>query len=295
MSEPFTVRPMPQSDGTHAALFGPWFLKSAYQPVFDLSSGRAVIAGFEALVRPFIAGHAATPARLFANTSGENRRTLETLTRDLHIANAKTLPVQGGILLINIDPSAFADRLEIAEAINSVRRQWSKTGAPAQQLVCEITEKKAKSPVLLFALADAIRANGFRLAVDDFGSDNSDVERLAKLKPDLVKFDGPWLKGLMATHSGYAHIKSMTQRFAGLGIETVFEGIEHLWQLELCETAGATYVQGHALAGAEIAPTSFGRFGKPDKLGDARARLVREAVSGNANVSLKPTFGLKIA
>ena len=97
----------------------------------------------------------------------------------------------------------------------------------------------------------------------------------------------------METKPGYSHIKDMTRRFIERGIETVFEGIEQLWQLELSESAGATYVQGYALARPEIAPTTFDRFVTLTPAEAARAKLVRDAVA--ARVELKPRFGLKIA
>lgn len=295
MYEPLPHKLQPLADGTWSAIFGPWTLRSAYQPIFDLSSGKAVIAGFEALVRPFIAGRASTPAILFANTYGEtNRQTLETLTRELHIANAQTLPVRGAMLFINLDPSAIADRFEVGSAISAIRRAFARTGADPHQLVCEVTERKAKSPAILFALADAIRANGFQLAVDDFGAANSDADRLAKLRPGIVKFDGRWVARLMRTKPGYAQLKDMTRQFAGFGIKTVFEGMEQLEQLELSEAAGATYVQGYALARPEIAPTTFDRFTTLSPAGAARARLVRDAVAASNRV-IKPAFGLKIA
>ncbi len=55
-------------------------------------------------------------------------------------------------------------------------------------------------------------------------------------------------------------------------VRIVFEGIEQLWQLELSESAGATYVQGYALARPEIAPTTFGRFAE-SKVQTARDAL----------------------
>ena len=121
MYEPLPFKMLRLSDGTHSAQFGPWTLRSAYQPIFDLSSGKAVIAGFEALVRPFIAGRASTPAILFGNTYGHNnQQALETLTRELHIENAGMLPVRGAMLFINLDPSAIADRFEVGSAISAI-------------------------------------------------------------------------------------------------------------------------------------------------------------------------------
>ncbi len=264
-------------NGTHGALFGSWQLKSAFQPIFTLGTGHAEIAGFEALIRPFLAGRAASPATLFRTVKGGERGALETVTRDLHMRNAATLPVKGALLFINLDPSAFSDLLEISQALASVRRQWAKTGNAPRRLVCEITEGKAKSPALLFSLADTIRANGFRLAIDDYGAKESDAARLSRLRPDIVKLDGRWVTRLMQTKAGYGHAKDMVQRLAGLGIETVFEGIEELRELELSESAGATFVQGYALARPEIAPTSFARFIAPAVPQSARDALL-EAV-----------------
>ena len=262
------------NDGTHGALFGSWQLKSAFQPIFTLASGTAEIAGFEALIRPFLAGRAASPATLFRNVNGGAREALETVMRDLHMTNAAALPVKDALLFINLDPSAFSDMLMISQALASVRRQWAKTGNAPRRLVCEITEGKAKSPALLFSLADTIRANGFRLAIDDYGAKNSDAARLARLRPDIVKFDGRWVTRLMQTKAGYGQAKDMVQHFAGLSIETVFEGIEDLRQLELSQSAGATFVQGFALARPEIAPTRFARFLAPSIPQSARDALI---------------------
>ena len=49
----------------------------------------------------------------------------------------------------------------------------------------------------------------------------------------------------------------MVTSFAEQGIETVFEGIEEGWQLELAEKAGASMVQGFVLARPEIVPAVF--------------------------------------
>ena len=271
------------NDGTHGALFGSWQMKSAFQPIFTLASGTAQIAGFEALIRPFLAGRAASPATLFRTVKDGKRSALETVMRDLHMRNAETLPVKGALLFINLDPSTFSDILEISQALASVRRQWAKTGKSPRQLVCEITEGKAKSPALLFSLADTIRANGFRLAIDDYGAAHSDAARISRLRPDIVKLDGKWITQLLQTRAGYGHAKDMAQRFADLGIKTVFEGIEDLRQLELSESAGATYVQGFALARPEIAPTSFARFIAPAVPQSARDALM-EAVRHRAAI-----------
>lgn len=279
-------RALPQKDGTLVQLYGPWQLKSAFQPIFSLGLGQVEIAGFEGLIRPFLAGRNLSPGFFFKNITKADRFAIETLTRDLHMKNAATLPVKNAMLFVNIDPSAFNNILDVSAALSGIRRIWAKTGASPSKLVCEITEQKCKTPALLYSLADAIKANGFKLAIDDYGSDHSDAERLARLRPDIVKFDGRWVTRLLGTKAGYDLLKSMVAQFSGRGIETVFEGIEELWQLELSEMTGTTFVQGFALARPEIAPTTFGRFIAPPQ--NLKQREMQDALRDVCFTSVTP-------
>jgi EAL domain-containing protein (putative c-di-GMP-specific phosphodiesterase class I) len=296
MAEPTISRALALKDGTKGWLFGAFQLRSAFQPIFSLKSGKAEIAGYEGLIRPFMAGRALSPALFFGNIEPRDRMRVETVTRDLHLANAVHLPGRDAMLFINIDPSAFNTILDISEALAGIRRLWAKTGKPANRLVCEITEKKVKSPALLFQLADTIRANGFKLAVDDYGAAHSDAERLKRLKPHIVKFDGRWTQRLMATKAGYGQIKAMAAEMHERGIATVFEGIETLEQLELSEFCKATYVQGFALARPEIAPTTFQRFVKAamPKTVDGAREALREIASG-ADLEFRPLGTRRVA
>ena len=108
------------------------------------------------------------------------------------------------------------------------------------------------------------RSHGFRIAVDDYGAHDSDIERIRALKPDIVKFDAQWITRLMESGPGFALLHAMVTTFAEQGIATVFEGIEEGWQLELAERSGASMVQGYVLARPEIAPTSFAQFRRRD-------------------------------
>ena len=129
-----------------------------------------------------------------------------------------------------------------------------------RRIVCEVTEQKSASSEALHSFVQALRAHGFRIAVDDYGAHDSDIERIRVLKPDIVKFDAQWITRLMESGPGFALLYAMVTNFADQGIETVFEGIEEGWQLELAERSGASMVQGYALARPEIAPTSFAQF-----------------------------------
>ncbi|TIM59960.1 MAG: EAL domain-containing protein, partial [Mesorhizobium sp.] len=91
---------------------------------------------------------------------------------------------------------------------------------------------------------------------DAYGAEESDINRIKELRPDIVKFDANWIMQLMESGAGFALLTAMVASFEQQGIRTVFEGIEEGWQLELAEKSGASMVQGFALARPELAPTS---------------------------------------
>jgi EAL domain-containing protein (putative c-di-GMP-specific phosphodiesterase class I) len=149
----------------------------------------------------------------------------------------------------------------VAEAtIHEMRVTLAETGIDPHRIVCEVTEKETVSQQALFALVAALRASGFRIAVDDYGADDSDMGRIRDLHPDIVKFDAGWTARLMETGPGYALLATMVSTFAADGIRTVFEGIEDGWQLELAEKAGVEMVQGFALGKPELVPADFSTF-----------------------------------
>src|SRR5690606_24042992 len=98
----------------------------------------------------------------------------------------------------------------------------------------------------------ALRGHGYRIAVDDYGAESSNLRRIKELSPDIVKFDAKWITDLMESGPGLALLTTMVEEFAAKGIETVFEGIEESWQIELAERSGASMVQGFALARPEL-------------------------------------------
>jgi EAL domain-containing protein (putative c-di-GMP-specific phosphodiesterase class I) len=90
----------------------------------------------------------------------------------------------------------------------------------------------------------------------------------------------------------------MVTTFAEQGIETVFEGIEEDWQLELAERSGATMVQGYALARPEIAPTSFAIFAQQspeDPLGASESSIAPASQQARKPERARPAFGRRVA
>lgn len=255
-----------QDDGTSVGIWGVCTIKSAFQPLFAFDRGKVRIAAFEGLVRPFRDGEVLSPYNFFNQTPAADRLHVETLTRTLHLLNAGACLDPDTSIFVNFDPSLFVEHAVIETALRDMRLVLHEAGIDPRRIVCEVTEQKSASSETLNGFVHALRAHGFRIAVDDYGAHDSDAERVRALKPDVVKFDAQWITRLMESGPGFALLRAMVSTFTEQGIQTVFEGIEEGWQLELAERCGATLVQGYALARPEIAPTSFAQFSQAESI-----------------------------
>ncbi|WFP65463.1 EAL domain-containing protein [Mesorhizobium sp. WSM4904] len=249
-------------DGTSSGVWGIYTLQSAFQPIFAFNGGKLSVAAFEGLIRPFRDGEPQSPVSFFGTCPAADRLHIEALTRTLHLLNAGACLPEEASIFINFDPSVFTDRAIVDKALRDMRLVLHEAGIDPRRIVCEVTEQKSASQETLYSFVEALRANGFRIAVDDYGADDSDINRVKELRPDIVKFDAHWITQLMESGAGFALLTAMVKSFESQGIRTVFEGIEEGWQLELAEKSGASMVQGYVLARPELASTNFRVFGK---------------------------------
>jgi EAL domain-containing protein (putative c-di-GMP-specific phosphodiesterase class I) len=246
-----------EDNGASTGVWGPFVLRSAFQPIFAFEAGRLSVAAFEGLLRPFRDGEPLPPLTFLNGIPAAERLLVEKLAHTLHLLNAAHSLPEAAAIFINFDPSVFIDHAIAEATVHEMRLTLSETGIDPRRVVCEVTEKETISQEALFALVTSLRGSGFSIAIDDYGAADSDMSRIRDLRPDIIKFDARWIARLMDTGPGYALLATMVSTFADQGIRTVFEGIEEGWQLELAEKSGAAMVQGFALARPELAPVEF--------------------------------------
>lgn len=256
-----------KDDGSRIAVWGIYELHSAFQPIFAFDeNAKLSIAAFECLIRPYREGHPVSPYKFFSSVPPDERVEIETLTRNLHLLNAGKFLDPAASIFVNFDPSQFTTRENVEDALRDLRLVLSEARLDPARIVCELTEQKSASPLALQNLMISLRSHGFRIAVDDFGAEDSDFDRIVKMNPDIVKFDAVWVTKLMDSASGYSLLKSMIAKVTDRGIKTVIEGVEEPWQLELTEKSGAMMVQGFGVARPQIAPSQFATNPKPAAL-----------------------------
>jgi EAL domain-containing protein (putative c-di-GMP-specific phosphodiesterase class I) len=245
-------------------IFGPFMLSSAFQPIFRFVDGKLRIAAFEGLVRPVREGKRVSPGAFFKLVPATDRLGIETLTRTLHLQNAARFLDPSTYLFVNFDPSVYTEAEVARDALRGMLRTLDDFHIDRARVVCEVTEKRVRDADSLVRFVDTLRGNQFKIAVDDYGAEDSDISRIDALKPDIVKFDAEWITKLMDNDAGPALMKAMVNTFADRGIVNLFEGIEEDWQLVLADELSVDLVQGFVVAKPENAPTSFSVFSGSD-------------------------------
>lgn len=211
-------------------------LRCLFQPVVELDTGRVV--GVESLVRG-PAGHWQSPEVLFA-AAAEHRLTtqLDWACRRAAADAARAGGLPGGLeLFVNVEPVSL-DR-PVTDEIAAQAAVFA-----GMSVTVELTERDmaAHLPGMLRTAA-WIRAQGWRVAVDDVGADPGSLALLPLVGPEVIKLDLRLVQS--GTTAGVAEVVTATNAEAErTGAAVLAEGIETPEHAELAQMMGATLGQG---------------------------------------------------
>jgi diguanylate cyclase (GGDEF)-like protein/PAS domain S-box-containing protein len=216
----------------------------AWQPIYNLRSG--TIWGHEALIRGPKDSLFASPADLFELARNEEvEEPFEEICRRMAFEAAAKSLTQPGMLFVNVNPRFLG--LQIAPE----QAPW-----PADHTIIEITEASPlfDDPEALQAQVATWRAQGYRIALDDFGAGFAGQAAVLALKPDVVKVDQRLTSGIDHDHWRQTIVAAMLHMCSDLGIATIAEGIETEAELEELVRLGIVMGQGYLLGRPEGSP-----------------------------------------
>ncbi|MEI6485994.1 MAG: EAL domain-containing protein [Sphingomonadales bacterium] len=217
----------------------------AYQPLIDLASGRAV--AIEALAR-WQGGDGFDPI-----APGEFVRVAE--ARGL-VGTLRRLVMDRAVpLAVRLDPdmnlwiSASVADLREPGMVDEILADLARAGLAPQRLALEITETSlmADERACLANLARLV-ALGVGVAMDDFGSGFSSLDRLRRLPINALKISQSLLSGAPGNAAAADIFRIAADLGHSLGLMLVAEGVETRAELDLARAAGIHRVQGFALA-----------------------------------------------
>ena len=220
----------------------------AFQPVFDLTDGRAV--GAEALLRWTHPELGLVPPSVFiaiAEESGQvdviGHRVLDEAMR------AASGWAAGGdgpppFVAINVSPRQLAQ----GDLPETVEAALSATGLDARRLHLELTETAIlRDEAQATAAFTRLRARGVGVWLDDFGTGYSGLSHLRRVPVDGVKIDRSFITDLLRDPNDLALTSGVIAMAHSLGVTVVAEGIENEGQHALLRERGCPLGQGFHL------------------------------------------------
>ncbi len=223
-----------------------------YQPIMDFSTGK--IMGWEALSRGPKDSSFRSPVMLFELAEQLGRLfALEDVCRSAAISRLGEIePNQK--LFLNIHPRTMADSDFTPGKTVALLEQ---VGLTPENIVFEITERHSVQDFSLFyRTLEHYRAQGFKVAVDDFGAGHSGLASLAEIQPEFIKIDMSLVKGVDRDPVKRALLETAITFANKIGSKVIAEGIETKGQAVCLMDIGAHCGQGYYLAMPE--------FPKPD-------------------------------
>lgn len=216
-----------------------------YQPKVDARNGRLV--GAEALVRWQHPQRGLVPPSMFIALAEESGLitpmtdwVLHEACRSLRRWSDQGLPASR--LSVNLPASSLADD-NIVEQLERLMRQYR---LQPSCLMLELTETMVmRDEVAALTVLDDLRAMGFALSLDDFGTGHSSLSRLKRLPMSELKIDRTFITDVARGGRDGALAAAVITLGSELGLEVVAEGVETKEQSDFLIGRGCPLQQGY--------------------------------------------------
>lgn len=119
---------------------------------------------------------------------------------------------------------------------------------PPQAVCFEITETVAVRDLEKASrLIKALRAEGFRFALDDFGKGMSSFSYLKSLPVDFLKIDGSLVQNIDINKVDLCMVEAINRIAQEMGIKTIAEYVKSQKVIDMLQAMGVNYAQGFGI------------------------------------------------
>lgn len=147
----------------------------------------------------------------------------------------QTVPIS-----INVSRAHFYN----SELQHKLRELIQKYNLETKDIELEITESICgEDPENIYDIIRELQKDGFKIAMDDFGSGYSSLNMLKEMPLDIIKMDLKFLDG--DGHKGRFILKALIEMAQTMELKVVVEGVEILEQVEFLKQFNDCYVQGY--------------------------------------------------
>jgi EAL domain-containing protein (putative c-di-GMP-specific phosphodiesterase class I) len=219
-------------------------LSAVLQPIVDLEKTTApfIPHAVESLARAHKSTPLANPELLFAYAS-KKERLYEADCLCIRAAFAEAAALTDICkLFINVTPRALTTP-GFADTLTEMAKQAQ---VSQDRVVFELTEQQTiLNPQAFAETLQALRKQGFGIALDDYGVGFANLQLVQDLRPDYIKMSGYFCRDIHLDDFKQEIVRSTAQMAQRLGIPTVLENIETEDELAVVQDLGITYGQGY--------------------------------------------------
>lgn len=232
-----------------------------YQPKYDIRGERPVLRSAEALIRwnhPLFGR--ISPGRFIPLF--EENGLIQKL--DLYVWREAARQVRrwreeyGTVIPVSVNVS----RIDMynPELLSIFRELMRSNQLSPGDYLLEITESAyAEDSERIIRTVEDLRALGFQVEMDDFGSGYSSLNMLSSLPIDVLKLDIKFLQDLPSDPKSVRMLELMLDIARYLSVPVIAEGVEREDQLALLKRLGCDMIQGYYFS-RPVPPEEFARF-----------------------------------
>jgi EAL domain-containing protein (putative c-di-GMP-specific phosphodiesterase class I)/FixJ family two-component response regulator len=243
-------RPIVTEDLRHGMQNGE--IQIVLQPIVEIASGKPW--AFEALARWHSEKQGLVHPKQFlplAAGAGMMPALAETVVR-LAVEQSALLKTRGcpSKVCVNFDSAELAEP-SLPDKLLSIVEEF---GLSPASLVIELTESKAATDqVAMMENLARLRIQGFDLAIDDFGTAYSSLDRIRNLPFSILKIDRSFVCDVETDVRARGIVTACIALARRCKLATVAEGVETRGQLEALKRMGCDMAQGYWIARPMVA------------------------------------------
>ncbi len=145
-------------------------------------------------------------------------------------------------LFFNLSPRTISD----ASQLHKMAAQVHSMGVPPERVVFEITEREALPRISeVSEWMEELKQEGFRFALDDFGSGFSSFLYLKYLPVDFVKIEGNFIRQIANDERDRIMVEQITELARKFSLKTIAEMVEDEETHQILRQYGIDYAQGY--------------------------------------------------
>lgn len=222
------------------------------QPIYDIRGESRALYGIESLIRIKAPDGAPIRPDIFvrkAALAGETSNlSLWSLRKSVPLLEAA--PAEA-MLTFNLSPEQFVDE-RLCEILATA---IAPTNFDPRRLVIELSERTLLSDIERTRLSlETLKKFGVKIALDDFGSENTGFSTLIDFDVDIIKTDPKLLMSALTNKRSAVMFQKIIELCDALDIVCIAEGVETLREFDFAQRAGCRFFQGYYFGRPALKP-----------------------------------------